>query len=310
MSVKPKHYIEYGALRTVIFLINLLPVKVIMWFSGLLGRIAWVVFPFRLDVVHANLSNVFPEMEEKEKFKLIRKTYIEFARTFGMIFIMHRKPFLELIENAEISGLDKVNEVLADGKGAILTTYHGCWFEAYFAWFNMAGLPTSLIYQKQANPLSDAFFIKQRMRYGESLEHFHSQEGMSVFQNSLEKNRLLIISLDQSYSDNGTHVPFFNRLLSCARGTAVLHLRTGAPVLTSVYYMKNDKLHIDFEKVDLPAYDEICEENINDITTRSIYWYEPYIQKYPEQWFSLFHRLWKKKGYTKVKRTLADIFSV
>ena len=302
-----KHKLEYAVLRTLIFTINLLPVPAILWFSGLLGRLAWVIFPYRLDVAYENLTNVFPQMEKAEKFSLLKKTYCQFAKTFGLIFIMHRKAMIELVKNTEIGGLDKVHQALEKGKGVILTTYHGCWFEAYFAWFNLSGLPTSLIYQKQANPLSDAFFVRQRKRYGDSLEHLHSHEGMDVYQEALARNRLLIVSLDQSYSARGTTVRFFDKDLKCAKGTSVLHLRSGAPVMTSVYYMKNGKLHIDFDTVDLPEYPEINEANIADITQRAILWYEPYIRQYPEQWFSLFHRLWKKKGYQKISRDLGEI---
>lgn len=301
-----KHRLEYGILRSIILFINLLPVPVIIWFSGLLGKLAWLVFPFRIDVAYKNLSNIFPEKNHSQKLSILRKTYRQFAKTFGLIFILHRKQMLELVKDTEITGLDKVEAALKEGKGAILTTYHGCWFEAYFAWFNLSGLPTSLIYQKQSNPESDAYFIRQRSKYGKSLEHVNSGSGMKAFTEALDRNRLLIVSLDQRYSQRGTEVDFFNIPLKCAKGTAVLHLRTGAPVLTSVYYIKDDKLHIDFDTVDLPVYDEINEANIQDITRKSISKYESHIRDYPEQWFSLFHKLWSKKGYNKVKRNIRE----
>ena len=302
-----KHKFEYVLLRTVIFSINLLPVRGILWFAGSLGRLAWYVFPFRLNVAYENISNVFPKMKRSERMGILKTTYREFAKTFGIIFILHRRELVELIRNARISGREKVDAALQQGKGVVLTTYHGSWFEAYFAWFNLSGLPTSLIYQKQSNPLSDDFFVRQRKRYGDSLEHLHSQEGMQAFQEALTRNRLLIVSLDQSFY-RGSKVKLFGKDIKCAKGAAVLHMRTGAPVLTSVYYMKDKQLHIDFDTVDLPAYREINEENIVDLTTRSLAMYESYIRAYPEQWFSLFHKLWKKKGYSKVRRSLREIF--
>lgn len=306
--MKLKHKLEYALLRTVIFCINLLPVQLILFLCSTIGYIAWVVYPFRLNVAYKNLSTVFPELDHDSKLRLMRKVYIQFTRTFGLVFILHRKKLLNLIENAEISGLDKVEVALEDGKGVVLTTIHASWFEAYFAWFNIKNLPTSLIYQKQSNPLSDEFFVRQRSRYGTSLEHLSSYDGMKTFQKALEDNRLLIVSLDQSYTGRGAIIPFFDTPLACAKGAPMLHLRTGSPVFTSVYYMDGGKLHIDFDTVDLPDYEEINEDSIKDIATRSIKLYEPFIRKYPEQWFSLFHRLWSKKGYTPVKRNLKQIF--
>jgi KDO2-lipid IV(A) lauroyltransferase len=308
--MKLKHKLEYILLRSVIFFINLLPVPAILFLCSTLGHIAWVIFPFRLRVAYANLSTVFPELGHAEKLAMLRKVYLQFTRTFGLVFILHRPRLRKLIENAKITGLDKVHEALAKGKGIILTTIHACWFEAYFAWFNLSGLPTSLIYQKQSNPLSDAFFVRQRQRYGTSLEHVSSYEGMKTYADALARNRLLIVSLDQSYTNRGTSVMFFNRPLACAKGSAMLHLRTGAPVFTSVYYMKDGELHIDFDTVELPSYDGVDDASISDISTRSIRLYEPWIRQYPEQWFSIFHRLWSKKreDYPPVQRSLRQIF--
>ncbi|MFT5698064.1 MAG: KDO2-lipid IV(A) lauroyltransferase [Desulforhopalus sp.] len=306
--MRPKHKLEYALLRSVIFFLNLLPVQAILFLCTTIGYIAWVVFPFRLKVAYKNLSTVFPELDHSAKLRLMRKVYLQFTRTFGLVFILHRKSLLTLIENAEISGLEEVENALEDGKGVILTTIHASWFEAYFAWFNIKNLPTSLIYQKQSNPLSDEFFVRQRSRYGTSLEHLSSYDGMHAYQKALTDNRILIVSLDQSYSHRGTVIPFFDTPVACAKGAPILHLRTGAPVFTSVYYMDKGKLHIDFAKIDLPTYEETNEETIKDIATRSIQLYEPFIRKYPEQWFSLFHRLWGKKDYPAVKRSFKQIF--
>ncbi len=303
-----KHRLEYLLLRSVIFFINLLPVPVILALCTGIGYLAWVFFPFRIKVAYKNLSTVFPEYSHSEKLRLLKKVYLQFTRTFGLVFILHRKNLTKLVENTRISGRDKIDRALQQGKGVVLTTIHASWFEAYFAWFNLAGLPTSLIYQKQSNPLSDEFFVRQRCRYGTSLVHLSSYDGMKAYEKALLDNRLLIVSLDQSYTSRGVGVMFFNRPLACAKGAAILHQRTGAPVFTSVYYMKDGELHIDFDEVELPSYANIDDASIADISSRCLRLYEPFIRAYPEQWFSLFHRLWGKKDYPPVKRSLAQIF--
>lgn len=306
--MRTKHKIEYGLLRVVIFFINLLPIQIILFLCSTLGYLAWIFFPFRLKVAYKNLSYIFPEYSHKKKLRLLRRVYLQFTRTFGLIFILHRKKQITLIENAEISGRQEIEEALQEGRGVILTTIHASWFEAYFTWFNLSGLPTTLIYQPQKNPLADDYFLQQRNRYGTSLNHLTSHERMKTYEQALKDNTLLIISLDQNYTDNGTQVKFFNHDLSCARGTSILRLRTKAPIFTSVYYMKDGKLHIDFEKVELPQYSETSEENINEIASICIKKYEPFVRSYTEQWFSLFHRLWSKKGYEDVPRSFRDIF--
>jgi Kdo2-lipid IVA lauroyltransferase/acyltransferase len=303
-----KHRFEYGTLRGLIFLINLLPLPVILVFAHIVGWFVWIFCPVRLRVAYSNLSTVLPTIGHAEKIRLLRGVYLQFVRTFGLIFILHRKRIFRMIRDAEISGRETLEKALAQGRGVILTTFHGFWFEAYFAWFNCNNLPTTLIYQEQSNPLSDAYFIRKRQRFGKSLEHLHSQVGIGHYQEALKRNRILIVSLDQSFH-KGTVIPFFNRPLYCAKGTGILHLRTEAPVMTSVYYVKNGKFHIDFKDVRLPVYHEITEENIQEICTASIGGYETFIRDNPEQWFNLFHRLWSKKDYPKsVPRSLGQIF--
>lgn len=304
-----KYRLEYSLLRTTVGLINLLPLSVINGLTTALAWLVWIFFPFRLSVAYDNISTVFPTMAHADKLVLLRNAYRQFLGAAGMILVIQRRKMAALIDDAKISGLQFVDQALAGNKGVILTTFHGCWFEAYFAWFSRSSRPTSLIYQQQSNPLCDAFFVRQRQRYGNNLEHIHSLEKLRVYENALRQNRLLIISLDQNYTDNGTPVSFFGKQFVCARGAALLHLKTGAPVLTSVYYVKNGRLHIDFEPVVLPRYQTSDDHAIQAISNQVIKGYEKTIRTYPDQWFSLFHRLWKKDGYPRrISRSLYDLF--
>jgi len=313
-GISLKHRLEYGLMRILIFPLDLLPVPVINKIATAIGWLAWVIYPFRLNVAYSNLSTVFPEMEHGEKLRLLRKVYLQFPRTVCLILLLHRKPLFKLVQKANVTGLDVLDKALDKGKGVILTTYHGFWFEAYFAWFNSNHRPTSLIYQEQSNPLSDSFFRRLRNRHGNSLEHIQSNAGLKRYQQALDENRIVIISLDQNYKYTGSEIPLFNRKFKCAKGSAILHMRTGAPVLASVYYMKDNKLHIDIDEIQLPPLTPIKntsfdEDTISLISTTAVRWYEPYIEKYPEQWFSLFHRLWSKTGYPKrIGRTMNEIF--
>jgi len=304
-----KYRVEYLLLRSAYFLVNLLPLKLINVLTGVIGWCTWVFFPFRISVAYDNLSTVFPDISHRNKLHILKDAYLYFIHAAGAIFVIHRPAITELIAHAEVSGLDVLDRALAEEKGVILTTYHGCWFEPYFAWFSRGERPASLIYQQQSNPLCDSFFVKLRQRYGDKLQHIHSLEKLKVYKQALLEKRILIISLDQNYTDNGTPVTFFGKTFTCARGAALLHLQTKAPVLTSVYYMENNTLHIDFEAVDLPEFSEVNDQAIQQICNLSISGYEKTIRRFPTQWFSLFHRLWKKDGYPpKVPRSFKDIF--
>ena len=308
--IKTKHLSEYLLLRTTYFLVNLLPYYIIRMITSITSRLVWLFIPFRITVAYDNLSVVFPNKTHREKLSLIKSAYHRMIHAAGLIFVIHRRNISKLITDAEIGNIDVLDQALSEGKGVVLTTYHGCWFEAYFAWFSKEKRPTSLIYKRQKNPHSDGFFVRLRNRYGSSLRHIDKYEKLKEYEKELSENRILIISLDQNYIDNGVPVSFFNQEFICARGAGLLHLKTGAPVLTSVYYIKNGQLHIDFERVELPEYAEINDKNISEISNLAIKIYEKTVMAFPDQWFSLFHRLWKKKGYPpRISRSFKDIFT-
>ena len=111
-----KHKLEYTILRSTIFFINLLPVPLILFLCTAIGYVAWVVFPFRIKVAYKNLSTVFPEMDHPAKIRLLRKVYLQFTRTFGLVFILHRKSLTKLVKNTKISGRDKLDKALERGQ--------------------------------------------------------------------------------------------------------------------------------------------------------------------------------------------------
>ncbi len=310
VPIRYKHRIEYALLRTAVFFINCFPVRLILLFCTATGWLAWIVVPFRLRVTTKNMRLAFADHNRQQRMRLLRSAYIEVCRTFGIVFILHRRRVQQMITEAAVDGIEILKKAHAEGRGVILTTCHACWFEACFAWFNRSSLPTTLIYQKQRNPLANAFFLAARQRGSSQLDHVTSNEKLAVYERILRQKRILIVSLDQNYREKGTPVSFFGHTFSCAKGAGLLHLKTGAPVLSCVYWMENERLHLAFKKVYLPEYHQTDEVAINDVCARAVRHFEPFFRSHPEQWFSLYHRLWSKKRafYPRVKRTIRDIF--
>jgi KDO2-lipid IV(A) lauroyltransferase len=223
--------------------------------------------------------------------------------------LINRKSFRKKILAARVTGLDELHSALSKKKGVILTTVHLGSFQAFCAWLNLRDLPATVIYQEQGNPYSDKLFIQQRESSGTSLKHVSKNAGMAEYQRILGENRLLTILVDQFFS-SGTNVEFFGKETLLAKGVAVLHQRTGAPVFYSVCYFSDDRLNIELREIKLPATSaEINEESINLIMNRVISEYEPFIREHPEEWFNLFHKIWKLSGYpARISRSWRDIF--
>ncbi len=308
--MKTRHLLEYSLLRFFMMIMISLPVTVVLALSQILGKVIWLLVPIRLSVVLKNLQTVFPDMPAKERMVLARKTYFSIAHDFFFSMVMTRKKISKQISEANVTGLDDLKEALSKGKGVILTSIHlGC-FQPFFALLNIQDLPVTMIYQRQENPYSDKFFIRQRERFGTSLEHVPKDAGMAEYQRILGKNRTLVVLVDQFFS-SGTNVSFFGKETLLAKGPAVLHQRTGAPIFYSVCYFEDGCFHIDFREIKLPVTigSEIDEESINQIMKKVVSEYEPFIREHPEEWFNLFHKTWKLSGYPdKISRSWRDIF--
>ncbi|MBE0584514.1 MAG: hypothetical protein IH612_12250, partial [Desulfofustis sp.] len=131
-----KYRLEYLLLRITFTVTNLLPTVAINGLTASLAWLVWVCYPFRLPVVYENIGTIFPAMSHSDKLALAKSAYRRFLSAAGLILVIHRTKLTSLIDDAHISGLHYLDQALSQNKGVILTTYHGCWFEAYFAWFS------------------------------------------------------------------------------------------------------------------------------------------------------------------------------
>ena len=169
--MKAKHLLEYGALRFSLLIVALLPAALVYAIGRLICATAWLLLPIRLNVVLQNLTTVFPDLSKHERMNLARRTFFSISRAFFLSLMMTRRSVRKQLRAARVNGLDDLKKALAKKKGVILTTIHLGGFQPFFAWLNMHDLPVTMIYQKQNNPLSDKFFIRQREKFGSSLEH-------------------------------------------------------------------------------------------------------------------------------------------
>jgi len=101
---------------------------------------------------------------------------------------------------------------------------------------------------------------------------------------------------DQNAYKRGVEVEFLGQPSSTAVGPAVLHLRSGAPLLFGITIRRDYGLFDCYiQKIEIPKKGKTDDQLIREITQKHAHLLEEWIYEYPEQWFWM-HKRWKVKG--------------
>lgn len=156
-------YLIYGFL----YLISLLPFRVLYFISDTIYALLYYVFEYRKKVVMVNLQIAFPEKTINERKKIAKQFYHNLVDTFIEI--------IKLISISDASfskrfkgNLEIVNELAAKGKNIQLHAGHQFnWeFGSLFMSKAITAIPTYAIYMPINNKAMGRLFLKIREKYG------------------------------------------------------------------------------------------------------------------------------------------------
>jgi len=245
------------------------------------------LFKKRQDVFLQNLKIAFPDWTKSQRKRLMKKSYLHFARAGFEFFMLCPENWQSLKKRISVFGEDTLQSALAENKGVILATGHfGCW-EILGFYLGMQNYPFSAIGRRQKNAFWDQFFKDIRGAY--CLKQIDHDAPNQQFTDVLENGEILGLVSDQDAGKSGFFVPFFGKNASTPKGTAVYHKRYCAPIVMGFCIRNGRKFEIHFERLDTKKSDSY--ENITAKFTKKI---EDKVRQYPEQYF-WFHRRWKSK---------------
>lgn len=149
-----------------------------------------------------------------------------------------REPREALAQFASIEGLERLDGAIAEGRGVILLTAHAGNYELGGLLLRARGLSVHAVYKP------DRFEAVERLR--ERLRRQGGVVGLPVdgvgfstlpLVKLLREGRLVGMQGDRDFSLNGVGVPFFGREVPFPRGPWELAAMTGAPVVTSFFFV-------------------------------------------------------------------------
>ncbi|MDJ0779336.1 MAG: LpxL/LpxP family Kdo(2)-lipid IV(A) lauroyl/palmitoleoyl acyltransferase [Gammaproteobacteria bacterium] len=286
--LSPQHWpfwLFLGFLR----LISLLPYRIEMAVGRLLGRLLGVAMPSRARTVDINLARCFPDKTVAER-KRIKSTCFENVG-IGLIemAMCWWWPEDKLKQLVEVRGLENLEAVINDGRGAILLTGHFTSLEIGGRLF-ICCMPMQAMYRTQGNEIWNSYIYYQRARFCADVV---SRNNTRQLIRGIRKQIPTWYAPDQDFRrERNVFAPFMG--IATATITAGSRLAQSANAAMLPFYPERKAdgsgyiLHIDPPLEQFPSGDDLQD------ATRINQAIEKYVLLFPENYIWL-HRRFKTR---------------
>ncbi len=287
--------VGFYIVRGIWFLMSLLPLKVLYFISDLLFYPVYYLVRYRRKVVRNNLTRSFPEKGIAEIIKIEKEFYHSLCDYFVETMKLYGMSEEEVRRRIEFTGLEKVNEYLADGRSVVVYMAHSFNWEYVTSiplWFKHDNLVVGQIYHPLENKEFDDLFKKMRNQFGS--ENIAMRSTLRRIVDITKKKQQFIIGFiaDQVPTWNEIHhwVDFMNQDTPVFTGTEKIARRTNSVVFyLHVRRVKRGKYNAHFEFMA----DNVAELPDNELTNIYYRFLEKGIKEQPSMWLWT-HNRWKR----------------
>jgi Kdo2-lipid IVA lauroyltransferase/acyltransferase len=279
------YYIVYGFL----WLVSLLPLRVLYVLSDCIYGLIYYVFKYRRDVVMSNLAIAFPEKTIEERTKIAKKFYHNLVDTFiesiKMISMSTKRISRRFKFNDEV-----VNVYHPQGRTVQVHLGHNFnweWGNAVYATippFEFVG-----VYMPIANKVFDRLFYKLRSRDGTLLVSARNMREEFLPYRNIQY--ILGLAADQNPGNpsNAWWFNFFGRPTPFVKGPAKGAISSNSVVAFAFIHKPNRGY---YEVVFSLADEQPVNTTEIELTRKFVRYLEDVIRTYPEMWLWS-HRRWK-----------------
>ena len=289
-----KYQIEYFFVWLLESLFFLLPRALALSCGERIGLLVAFFLPKREKLILQNLTYAFPSKSKSEIKALARSTWKNLGRT-AVEFIR-----ISDIDSAHFhnfflfEGENYMEEAQKQGKGIIMATFHFTNWEMtgialQYRWKNIVAI---------ARPLKNSYVEKwvQQKRSQNGMEIILHRQAVRASLKSLKAGKSIGILMDQNLYQGGVFIDFMGRPAATTTLPALLHIRTGAPVILIYSVREREKFRIVYERpIQFPPI-EPAEERLRMYTQIITNHIEAVIRRHPENWFWI-HNRWKRSPY-------------
>lgn len=278
------YYVVYGFL----WLISLLPLRVLYILSDGLYGLVFYILKYRRDVTMNNLLIAFPEKTEKERKQIAKKFYHNlvdtFIETIKMISASNKFILRHFTGNWEV-----INAIKPTGKNVQVHIGHNFnWEWGFGAASQHFTMPLVGVYMPIANKIFDKLFYQLRSRNGTHLVRAtHMREDFLPYRNL---QYILGLAADQNpgHPANAWWFNFFGKPTPFVKGPAKGAITNG----TEVVFIYIHKPKRGYYKASITLIENAAQMTEVELTRKFVLYLEDVIKQYPEMWLWS-HRRWK-----------------
>ncbi len=290
-------YIEYGIIMSIEGLIRLLPMNLCYFLAGITARLIYIIDLKHRRRIIQHLMYAGIAKDKTEAAALARRNFEHFAK-FAVEFVKCRQMITpdNIAGHVSFSGSEKSKSMFfSPGQSSqviIVTSHTGNWELAGMIYTVFSGLPLLSVMRPFENPKISDYVNGSRSRHNHSvcpklgaLKHLYV---------ALKKGSSISILSDQHASRNdGVETVFFGHPARTHASPAILHLRTGIPILVGATVKEADgfKYNVVLSEPIMYKPTDDKEGDIRSVAQLYTTEIEKVVAKYPEQWMWA-HRRW------------------
>ncbi len=290
-----REQIEYAPVRAALAVMGRLPRP---WARGLGIGIAgafYLVHRRLVRVGRRNLQLAFPELDERERRRILRRLYRHLGRQMAEFCLLPRLTPDNLDQVMATVGREHYLAAAAQGRGVLILTAHlGAWELSSYG-HSVAGYPMKFVIRPLDNRRLNRLVNAYRGRHGN--QPIGKGEFARGLLQAMAANQTVGILLDQNSSPpQGLFVPYFGVAACTAAGPAKIALKTGAAVVPgfTVWEAEQRRYVLYFEPAIELSRSGDEDADVAENTARFTAVIERWVRRYPDQWLWV-HRRWKTR---------------
>lgn len=294
----PKHvlliWLEFIPFLILYKSIRLMPLALAYMINKVLFRILFLVDAKHRNRAISHILHAGVAKDEKQARVIAWQAFLSFSKLLVEIIKLNQcfSPDKVKFTGSESAIRDACMPNAKNTNVIIVTAHYGNWEMAGSAWAHLTGIPMVSIMRPFNNPLIGKYILSNR----ESGVHqsIDKEGGIRGLLRALKEGKTIAILADQHAGTNeGIETTFFGQPCRTHTSPALLHLKTGVPILPELNRRLDDHGHFEFMVDDLIRYTPTGdkEHDIRVITQMYTSALEKMIRKDPSQWLWA-HRRW------------------
>lgn len=286
--------VPYYSIRSLFYLISLLPFRVIYILADVLYFLIYYVVGYRKKIVRKHLVDCFPEYTVEKRLKIEREYFRLMSDYILENIKLVRISKKSMMKRMTFSGVDDMVETMKEQPIVLVYLSHmGNWeYVASLKYWLPEDVHAAQLYHKLHNPYVDRLMKEIREQYGG--ECILMKDTLRRILEYKRDNRKVVIGFiaDQVPSNDNVHegTMFLNHETYFASGVEKIATKLNAPVVyAELSRTKRGHYHVHFSMVTSTP-KEYAKDELTNIYASML---EKSIRKDPALWLWS-HRRWKR----------------